>query len=395
MKELVPELRFPEFKGEWFAEKIKNILDYVDYRGKTPEKVEEGILLITAKNIKLGNIDYEVSKEYIKECEYDVIMRRGKPKVGDVLITTEAPLGNVAQVDNSNIALAQRVIKYNSKDETINNTYIKHYFLSSLFQNKLLGKASGSTALGIKGKELHNLVVSFPSLPEQTKIADFLSKVDEQITLLTKKKEKLEEYKKGVMQKLFSQELRFKDENGNEYPEWEEKKLGETVICLNSSRKPINSIERAKRQGNYPYWGANNIVDYLDDFTIDDEVVLLAEDGGNFAEYKNKPIANYFIGRCWVNNHTHILKGDNMKLFTKFLFYSIVHKDINEFVTGGTRSKLTKSAMFQIKINIPSLIEQTKIANFLSAIDEQITVVEKQLAQSKTFKQGLLQKMFA
>lgn len=381
MKELVPELRFPVFKGEWFAEKIKNILDYVDYRGKTPEKVEEGILLITAKNIKLGNIDYEVSKEYIKECEYDVIMRRGKPKVGDVLITTEAPLGNVAQVDNSNIALAQRVIKYNSKDETINNTYIKHYFLSSLFQNKLLSKASGSTALGIKGKELHNLFVSFPSLPEQTKIADFLSKVDEQITLLTKKKEKLQEYKKGVMQKLFSQELRFKDENGNEYPQWEEKRLG-NILSVQSGRdyKHLN-------KGGIPVYGTGGLMLSVNDFLYEGKSVCIGRKGTI-----DKPM--FIKGKFWTVDTLFYTK-DFKNCIPEYIYQKFLKINWKKYNEAGGVPSLSKKTINEIIINLPSLPEQTKIANFLSAIDEQITVVEKQLAQSKTFKQGLLQKMFA
>ncbi len=118
MENLQPKSRFPEFKDDWSNSEINNILNYVDYRGKTPEKVENGILLITAKNIKFGYIDYEVSKEYINPKDYNEVMRRGLPKKGDILITTEAPLGNVAQIDNENIALAQRVIKYSAKEKT-------------------------------------------------------------------------------------------------------------------------------------------------------------------------------------------------------------------------------------------------------------------------------------
>ncbi|KAI3344422.1 hypothetical protein DVV91_11780 [Clostridium botulinum] len=108
----VPKLRFKEFSGEWEEKKISEVTSYVDYRGKTPQKVNKGIYLVTAKNVKFGFIDYECSKEYIRQEDYEVVMSRGIPQIGDVLITTEAPCGNVAQVDNSNIALAQRIIKY-------------------------------------------------------------------------------------------------------------------------------------------------------------------------------------------------------------------------------------------------------------------------------------------
>lgn len=108
----VPKLRFKEFSGEWEEKRLEEITTYVDYRGKTPEKTENGIFLVTAKNIKMGYIDYTTSQEFVSSENYDEIMKRGKPKIGDVLLTTEAPLGNVAQIDKEDIALAQRVIKF-------------------------------------------------------------------------------------------------------------------------------------------------------------------------------------------------------------------------------------------------------------------------------------------
>ena len=117
--------------------KINEVCDYVDYRGKTPQKTKEGIFLVTAKNIRFGNIDYEASKEYISPDDYDEVMRRGKPEVGDVLFTTEAPCGFVAQVDRVDIALAQRVIKYRGHAGVIDNSYLKYVFLGKKFQTKL------------------------------------------------------------------------------------------------------------------------------------------------------------------------------------------------------------------------------------------------------------------
>ena len=115
---------------------LEKMCDIVDYRGKTPKKVNEGIFLVTAKNIRFGYIDYEKSQEYIAVEDYENVMRRGKPQKGDVLITTEAPCGNVAQVDNENIGLAQRVIKYRPKNSSLNATFLKYILLGTEFQNK-------------------------------------------------------------------------------------------------------------------------------------------------------------------------------------------------------------------------------------------------------------------
>ncbi|MFN6784747.1 restriction endonuclease subunit S [Proteus mirabilis] len=169
-------LSFEEGEVEWKT--LLEVCDYVDYRGKTPQKTASGIFLVTAKNIRMGYIDYEASQEFIDENDYSLVMRRGIPKLGDVLITTEAPCGFVAQVDRENIALAQRVIKYRSKDSRLSNSFLKHYLLGGHFQKKLHSAATGSTVKGIKGSKLHQLTIPIPSEDEQARIVSILDKFD-------------------------------------------------------------------------------------------------------------------------------------------------------------------------------------------------------------------------
>ena len=200
------QLRFKSADGTdfpaWEESTLEKECDYVDYRGKTPKKVSTGIFLVTAKNIKLGYIDYECSKEYIAENDYNEVMHRGKVKLGDVLITTEAPCGNVAQIDNENVALAQRVIKYSSKGR-LNNTFLKYYFLSDLFRTIINEKATGSTVKGIKGSVLHKQKVIVPSLEEQQKIADCLSSLDSLIQTQQKVVTTWQQRKKALLQQMF------------------------------------------------------------------------------------------------------------------------------------------------------------------------------------------------
>ena len=200
------QLRFKSADGTdfpaWEESTLEKECDYVDYRGKTPKKVSTGIFLVTAKNIKLGYIDYECSKEYIAENDYNEVMHRGKVKLGDVLITTEAPCGNVAQIDNENVALAQRVIKYSSKGR-LNNTFLKYYFLSDLFRTIINEKATGSTVKGIKGSVLHKQKVIVPSLAEQQKIADCLSSLDSLIQIQQKVVTTWQQRKKALLQQMF------------------------------------------------------------------------------------------------------------------------------------------------------------------------------------------------
>ncbi|WP_345866713.1 restriction endonuclease subunit S [Shewanella algae] len=193
----------------WKLFKLNQVTDYVDYRGKTPPKVESGTFLVTAKNIKNGFIDYECSKEYIPSELYDDVMSRGKPKLGDVVFTTEAPLGNVALIDRSDVAIAQRVIKFRPKDDIcLDSGYLKHFMLSTYFQKELLQNATGSTVLGVKGKRLHVMLVCLPSINEQKVIVDILNEVDRKKHFLELQKAETQQLKKGLMQKLLTGEWR-------------------------------------------------------------------------------------------------------------------------------------------------------------------------------------------
>ena len=163
-----------DLEGEADYFELLDLCDYVDYRGKTPSKVDSGIFLVTAKNIRKGYIDYDISKEYISEDDYEEVMHRGKPQKGDVLITTEAPLGNVAQIDNEFIALAQRVIKYRPKDKRLSSSFLKYILLGREFQIRLEKEATGATAKGIKGSKLHKMQIPVPALQKQQRIVSIL-----------------------------------------------------------------------------------------------------------------------------------------------------------------------------------------------------------------------------
>lgn len=254
-----PKIRFKEFSENWGSKKIIELADYVDYRGKTPKKVESGVLLVTAKNIKQGYLDYSASQEFIEESAFDDVMRRGKVELNDVLITTEAPLGNVASVDRTDIALAQRVIKYRGKTGLLDNLFLKQKFLSESFQEILKSKATGGTVQGIKGSVLHQIPLIVPSKEEQTKIASFLSAVDEKISQLSQKLHLLGQYKQGMMQKLFSQQIRFKADDGSEFDEWEKTTLGLTGKFIGGGT-PSKEVAEFW-QGSIPWISSSDLVD--------------------------------------------------------------------------------------------------------------------------------------
>ncbi|MCE1180870.1 MAG: restriction endonuclease subunit S [Rhodocyclales bacterium] len=174
--------------AHWVVAGFKKYLSsIVDYRGKTPEKQDDGVFLVTARNIKDGKINYEASQEYIAESEYEEVMSRGKPKKGDLLFTTEAPLGEVASVDNENIALAQRIIKFCANGDRLNNDYLKYLIISCHFQQSLMMFASGSTALGIKAERFVYLRSLIPPLVEQNEIVQHIEAIAEKMDFLVGK----------------------------------------------------------------------------------------------------------------------------------------------------------------------------------------------------------------
>ena len=146
----------------------------VDYRGKTPEKVASGFFLVTAKNIKKGQIDYVASTEFISEKDYPKVMARGLPEIGDLLFTTEAPLGEVALVDRTDVAFAQRIIKLRLNRDRLLPKFVVYAMSARYFQTFLAREATGSTALGIKASKLHKLKVAAPSPGEQNRIVEYL-----------------------------------------------------------------------------------------------------------------------------------------------------------------------------------------------------------------------------
>ena len=202
--ELYKETELGMIPKEWKLDKLENITHYVDYRGKTPPKSETGIFLITAKNIKDGFIDYEISKEYIPVYAFESTMSRGKANIRDVVITTEAPLGNVAQIDFEGMALAQRVIKYRGKENILMNDFLKQSLMSDYFQKLIHSESTGSTVKGIKGSRLHKQPLLIPELREQSAISITILQQEAIISSEQQYLNKQKKLKQALMQDLLT-----------------------------------------------------------------------------------------------------------------------------------------------------------------------------------------------
>ena len=184
--------------SDWKEYKLEDALEcLIDYRGKTPEKTISGIPLITAKIVKKGKI--ETPTEFIAKENYKSWMVRGLPKVGDIVLTTEAPLGEVAQLDNCNVALAQRIVTLRGKKDLLDNDFLLYLLQSNFIQHQLEARSSGSTVKGIKQSELRKIILKFPSLEKQKKIALKIKILDKKIQLNTQINQTLEQ----IVQALF------------------------------------------------------------------------------------------------------------------------------------------------------------------------------------------------
>lgn len=157
----------------------------VDYRGRTPTKVDEGIFLVTARNVRNGEIDYDASEEFVDPESAASLLARGKPEIGDLLFTMEAPLGQVALIDRTDIALAQRIVKFRGTPGVMQNRYLLYWFMGTHCQARLETLATGSTALGIKASKLGMIECLVPPIIEQTAIADYIEHENAKFDTLT------------------------------------------------------------------------------------------------------------------------------------------------------------------------------------------------------------------
>lgn len=389
---------------DWEVKRLGEACDYVDYRGKSPNKTSDGVFLVTAKNIREGYIDYNISKEFIPKDEYEETMRRGKAQIGDVLITTEAPLGHIAQIDNPNIALAQRVIKYRGKTG-LRNTYLKYYLMSDGFQTILIANATGSTALGIKGSRLHQLPIIIPSLKEQDGIITNLELWDTAISKQMQLIEKLTLRKKGLMHQLLTGKKRLKGFEG----EWKDVRLGDIGDTYSGL---INKNKDDFEEGNAHYIPYMNVFsnEKVDTNNLGQVKVSVSENqtkvkyGDIFFTVSSETpeevgmasVLLYDIENTYLNSFCfgYRLNGFEtlLPVFASYLLRgNSFRKEMYKIAQGSTRFNISKNEVMDMRIALPSIDEQNAIASVLVNADKEIEIQKQKLAAMQEQKKGLMQ----
>ena len=389
-----PKLRFPEFSGEWEEKKLSDFMTRLTRKNSNNESSRT----LTISSVD-GLIDQgEFFKKQIasKDTSGYYLLKKGDFAYNKSY-SVGYDYGSIKRLDRYEDGVVSTLYICMSLTSDTNSDYLTHYF-DSMKWNKSVSEIS---AEGARNHGLLNIPTeSFfqtkhylaPTLAEQQKIADFLSNVDSIITAETKILNTLQKKKKALMQKLFTRQLRFKSDDGKDFPAWEEKKLGECVEILDSQRKPIESKERANRKGEYPYYGASGIIDYIDDYLFEGESILLGEDGANIIN-RNSRLAFIATGKYWVNNHAHIMKAnaDNLNYFICEYLESL---DYSKICAGSAQPKLTQDVIRNLTIKAPCKEEQQKIADCLSSLDSLIQTQQKVVTTWQQRKKALLQQMF-
>jgi type I restriction enzyme S subunit len=399
-KTMIPELRFQEFDGEWKNRSMRDFTKInqglqIPISERFYEKTDDNYFYITNEFLRKGS-----EKSYfIKNPSESVICYED-----DILMTRTGNTGQVVTGVHGAFHNNFFKIKY---DKTCSKWFLYYFLTSHKTQHTILKLAGTSTIPDLNHGDFYKITLNTPTFPEQQKIASFLSAVDLKIQQLSRKKELLEQYKKGVMQQLFSGKLRFKDENGNDYADWEEKKLGEVSTLLKDGS---HGSHKDVPDGKHYLLSAKNIRDGRvnidgddrkiseDDFksiyknyTLEENDILLTIVGtiGRVAKYKGE--ANISFQRSVAFFRFKNISSDYV---FQLMHGNEFQKELDTRKVVSAQPGIYLGDLAKIPLNIPCIDEQQKIADFLTSIDTKIESTNQQINQTQSFKKGLLQQMF-
>jgi type I restriction enzyme S subunit len=401
-KILMPKLRFQGFEGEWEKKKLGDVGKIrMCKRVFSEETSETGEIPF----YKIGTFGKEADAYITNELYFNYRERFSFPKIGEILMSASGTLGRTVVYDGKPAYFQDsNIVWIDNNEKLITNSFLYYIYQIVKYDSE------GGTIQRLYNSIISNTKFNRPTLPEQQKIASFLSAVDEKIQQLSRKKELLSQYKKGVMQQLFSGKLRFKDENGKDYADWEEKKLGElceikgrigyrgyTVQDIVEKGKGVITLSPSNmKKGKLNYNNSTYISWYKYEESPEIKVelndVLLVKT----ASVGKSAFVDHLPEPATINPQVVILKRTS--LYPKYLGYIVYHstiqKQIIEAVGAGAVPNLSQASISNFIVPCPSKEEQQKIADFLSSIDVKIESTNQQINQTQSFKKGLMQQMF-
>ncbi|MBU3615518.1 restriction endonuclease subunit S [Polynucleobacter sp. Latsch14-2] len=382
----VPKLRFKEFSGEWLE---NNLGDFVGFTSGHPFDGSkfgmDGKKLVIPKNFTKfghGNFSTEYSKFTTEEANPKYICRSGDLLLLMTDLSRECELlGKPLYLknDDKEVLLNQRIARV-EPSEAIHLPFLLNLLLTDKYHKKIKELATGSTVKHLSISSIREIRLNYPGYDEQDKVATFLSKVDQKISLLTKKHELLIHYKKGVMKKIFNQEIRFKDGGGRDYPEWNLRKIGDALTI--GSGRDYKHLD----PGDIPVYGTGGFMLSVNDFLYDGVSACIGRKGTI-----DKPVL--LSGKFWAVDtlfYTHKF----INCTPEFIYACFQTINWKSYCEASGVPSLSKSTIEAIEINLPCIAEQKQITDFFAALDNKITNIKSKLALSREYKQGLLQQMF-
>ena len=404
-----PKLRFKEFNNQWDKTTINDQAQTVTSGSRDWAQYysESGDKFIRMTNLVRDGIYLDLSDlKFVQLPKDSNEGKRTSLKFGDILISITAELGKLGWIPEGlgTAYINQHTALVRMKD-SVDSKFVAYSLSTEKYNNKLNSLNDSGAKAGLNLGTIRNFELIVPPKEEQTKIASFLSAMDEKISQLNQKHALLSQYKQGMMQKLFSQQFRFKADDGSEFGEWEEKTI-----------EQIANFRRGSFPQPYglPEWLDSNGFPFVQVYDVSDKMLLkertkikisqLAADQSVFAKQGTLIITiQGSIGRiakmqydAYVDRTLLIFQSYNCEVDVDYFKYALflLFNIEKERAEGAIIKTITKETLSKFIVQLPCLEEQTKIANFLSAIDQKIEVVAQQIEQAKQWKKGLLQQMF-
>lgn len=407
----VSKLRFKDKDGKDFPE-WKNIILGIISKKVISKNKDMAIKLVLTNSATKGVVKQEdfFDREIVSDTNLDSYFIISKDDfVYNPRISVTAPVGPIKRnkLETGVMSPLYTIFRFNKA----NLSFLESYFQTSHWHKYMKSVANSGARfdrMNITDEDFFNLPIPFPCPNEQAKIADFLTTLDTRINQQEKQCQLLEQYKKGIMQQIFNQQLRFKDDNGKEFPEWNSKPLAR-VAKLTSSKR-VHLAEYVKE--GIPFFRGKEISDLKSGKPLTDILYISKGMYDNFKKTFGVPRKNdILITAVGTIANTYLVKGDfdfyfkdgnliwltDIRISSEFLIYLLdaSKEEIIKTAIGSSQKALTIISLNKLSISFPkSEKEQTKIANFLTAIDDKINLAKAQLEQLNTYKKGLLQQLF-
>lgn len=394
-----PTIRFEEYTDDWEQRKFGDLADYKKgpfgsaiTKDMFVPKSEESIKVYEQQNAI--NKDWELERYFLPK-EYALTkLKSFEVHGGDIIVSCAGTIGEIYEIpENADTGVINQALMRVRVDEDCVDKRMFKIAFSNMIDDFTRVHSNGSAIKNIPPfSDLKPMGVLLPSLQEQEKISSYFEKLDNLITLHHRKCEETKKLKKFMLQKMFPKkgekvpDIRFDGFTDD----WEQRKLDDVVEFLDTMRKPLEGAKRIS--GPYPYYGASGIVDYVDGYLFDEELILLSEDGANITD-RNYPVCFLASGKYWVNNHAHVLRTKQGNE-NNFICNSLERKDYTQYNTGMAMPKLNKETCKKIPILCPGFEEQKKIGDYFRSLDNLITLHQHKCEELQNIKKFMLQNMF-